>query len=780
MLAAKAPAQDAETSSATVFDVQSYVLEGSPLLPSARVASTCSPYTGPEVNLAEIVKAASDLQLEYHREGYPPVSIAFSREEITNGIVTFNVFQAAIPQVMVSGERWLTVSNGVATVAVSSSEAAPPPAAVTNAAPHVAAAPPKPATQAEIARAYAQLLKEMSEPLQPPDTRVHVPPSSGPKFDVERYRILGNTILSPDQLAEVLTNIDGAYGTNVSFAGVKTVVEQLEQAYHERGYVTVAVDVPRQTLANQTVKLDVLEGQLAGIDVEGNHYFSSNNVMRALPSLHTNMVLNSYIFNSEIARANANQDRQIYPVIGPGPSPGTSQLTLSVKDRLPLHSKLEFNNESSPGTPDLRVNGSAVYDNLWQDENALGVDYGFSPEKYKQEIQWPFYDAPDVDYYSAFYRFPLGSPSSVEEMVAKNPNFGYSEATHQFRVPTGTSQPELTFYANRAVIDTGVKNGSPTTLVSTNTTSLTKQPLNQDITINEDIGFQLSKPLPEMNGIRSMLSGGLDFKVYSLNLYGTNVYSATEVLSNNTVTAEDVVLQGNTQSRLAYLPISLNYSGSFQDIFGPASFGLSLSANLWYSASYEDEFPNPSSTNASLTLTSSHGRSALANIVNSAESYGHWVVLRPSFSQQFQFYTNWITTVRLDGQWASEPLVSIEQFGAGGVNSVPGYHEGEVFGDNGWHWGIEQDTAPLDVGDVGDGSPLTVRGSVFIDYARVYLIDPPSGSPASTSLCGAGFGVNTAIGSHWQAQFMCSWPLLTAGTVSAYQPFFNFDLTAQF
>ena len=207
--------------------------------------------------------------------------------------------------------------------------------------------------------------------------------NAGPRFEVEKYLVNGNTILPSAAIGQAITNIDGAFGTNVGFDGIETVVTELGKAYHERGYVTVAVNVPQQKLTNATVKLQVLEGRLADIKVAGNRYFSSNNVMRSLPSLHTNMLLNGPIFNAELNRANANQDRQIYPVIGPGPEPGTSELTLNVKDRLPLHAKLEFDNQNSPGTPDMRVNTSAVYDNLWQREHSLGVQYGFSPEVYK-------------------------------------------------------------------------------------------------------------------------------------------------------------------------------------------------------------------------------------------------------------------------------------------------------------------------------------------------------------------------------------------------------------
>ena len=50
--------------------------------------------------------------------------------------------------------------------------------------------------------------------------------------------------------------------------------------------------------------------------------------------LDTNILLNTEWFQPELDLANANPDRQIYPVISPGLDPGTSDLTLKVKDRL--------------------------------------------------------------------------------------------------------------------------------------------------------------------------------------------------------------------------------------------------------------------------------------------------------------------------------------------------------------------------------------------------------------------------------------------------------------
>jgi hemolysin activation/secretion protein len=772
------------------FYVRGYTVEGV-MLSTNILTPVFSKYTGTNVSLGELVKAAADLQSAYRDQGYPAMSVAFVPEQITDGVVTFNVAQTAIPQIVVAGERYLSLSNGLEIVSQPPVVARKPSlvsstnvisTAPANARPPAINFATRRASYKEMASAMSAMRLKMDElETRAKDNRVHVvSTNTGPRFEVKKYLVDGNTILPPAAVGQAITNIDGAFGTNVGFNGVETVVSELGKAYHERGYVTVSVDVPQQKLTNATVKLEVLEGRLADIKVAGNRYFSSNNVMRALPSLHTNMVLNGPIFNTELNRANANQDRQIYPVISPGPRPGTSELILNVKDRLPFHAKLEFNNQNSPGTPDMRVNSSAVYGNLWQREHSLGVQYGFAPEVYKVGNQWNFYDQPTVAYYSGFYRLPLGNPEPIENVVANNPgNFGYNEATRQFNLPPPSGQPELTVYASRATIDTGLENlGNSTVYAAPNNIfTISQQDVQQDITINEAAGFRLTKPLPELVSVRSTLSGGLDFKRYSQDSYKTNSFITSEVTFDQNGNPLPPLITTvpspiSTLSTLDYLPLQLEYDAGLPDAFGPATLGLGLSANLWYSSAY-------ASATGSTNFPTLHGLAGLTNITGSARSTGHWVILRPSFSQQFQFYTNWITSIRADGQWASEPVISPEQFGAGGVNSVRGYHEGEVFGDTGWHVSLDQQTPPHVVGMIGDNTPLTVRGSIYMDYARVYLIDP-EGHQGSTPLWGTGFGLAASAGPHWQAQFLFSWPLLSAGTTPAYQPFFNFALTAQF
>jgi hemolysin activation/secretion protein len=793
------------TPAAPRFKVTGYMVEDNGLLPMNVWLPLLSKYTGPHVSLNEIVKAASALQGEYRDHGYPKASIAFAQEQIKDGVVTFNVFQTAIPQIVVSGVRYSSPSNlangsmlpGISPVLVPQTTA-PAAATATTTPPVAPAVPLKPATPAQIAAAQTALLKEIYKlNTEKPDTRIHViSTNAGPHFEVEHYVINGNTILTPYQIAEVLTNIDGAYGTNVSFDGVRTVVAQLQGAYQDRGYVTVAVGLPKQKLTNATVKVQVVEGRVAVINVTGNEYFSSNNVMRALPSLHTNIILNGDILQAELNRANANQDRQIYPILGPGPDPGTSALTLNVKDQLPLHAKMEFDNYNSPGTPALRVNSSAVYDNLWQLEHSLGVQYAFSPTEYKPGEQWNFYDLPLVANYSTFYTLPLGNPQSAQNLAADNSSFGYSEATRKFNMPPLPNTPSLTFFAGRATIDTGVTSagGKNFPTVFTNEGNVYQENINEssaedEITVNNDLGTRLSIPLHSSANFNSVASIGLDIKSYQIESAETNIFTVSGqeidyedggivIPINDT---EDSPKPFNTQT-INYLPLSLRYDANWIDAHGTTSFGIGAEVNLWFwaqnSKSQSITVTNGMGMTTNATETGyTRGVAALQQITGSDESHGHWVTITPSFSRSLVI-NNWTTLFRINGQWGSEPLIPNEQFGLGGVNSVRGYHEGELFGDSGWNASLEEDTPPHIVGMVANGMPLAIRGSLYMDGGVVYLLDAPG--PSTGKLWSTGVGVQATVSSHWEAQFLFSLPLISTSLVPRYQPYFNFALTAQF
>lgn len=589
------------------------------------------------------------------------------------------------------------------------------------------------------------------------------PPTNQAAFNLKGYQVSGNTLLPEDVVSLLLRPY---IATNATIDFIYQGLSDLQKVYGDRGYPTVSVALPPQKLTNGIVQVRVVEGRLAEIRVRHNQYFSSNNLMRALPSLRTNMILNSYIFQTELDQANRNQDRQIYPQLEAGVEPGTSELDLQVKDRLPLHFKEELNNQNSPGTPDLRLNTSIAYNNLWQHENQLGFQYNFSPEAEKLGNDWAAYDIPKVANYSGFYRLPLSAPAAVAEEVNKNVGqFGYSEATRRYNLPPPSGQAELSLYASRSTIDTGIEGLLSTNLFNTNGNTLDRNDYQQGITVNNDLGGRLTVPMPSFGKVQSTISLGLDYKQFSQSNYKTNVFKfttvevstlngTTEYITNRSTVPEPVPA---TVETLHYLPLSLRWDGGEQDPLGVTSFGLGISINTWFSGSLSN----------------------LHDVASSTESSGIWAAVTPTLERDFLIRTNWMLSLRADAQAASEPLPVNEQFGAGGVNSVRGYHEGEVFGDDGWHLSAELKSPAHVVGLVAPRNPLVVRGSWFMDYAKVYLIDPQGRQP-NEALWSTGVGMVASVGYHWSARFIFAVPLKATFSTARDELEFKFSISAEF
>jgi hemolysin activation/secretion protein len=718
----RAPARGG-TNAASGFDVKAFVVKCDRLIFTNTPTSMLSEFTGTNVGLERIVRAASTVLWEFQRNGYARANISIAQELITNGIVTMHVYQGAFPQVLISGRPYLTghgAEKGAILAAAGPSTTNVPGAVQTNA---------------------------------------------EPRLSVIAYEIRGDTLLSEKTLMSIFAK---RTGTNVPLSDIKQAASDLQMEYRRRGYPTVLVTIPPQTVTNGMVKIRVFEGRLSEILVTQNHYFNSNNVMRALPGLHTNTILVGPVFQAELDRANRNQDRQISGQLEPGLEENTTILNLQVKDRLPLHAKVDFNNQSSPGTPDLRINTSASYQNLWQLEQSIGVQYSFSPQSYKSGGSWNWYDLPSVANYGGFYRLPLGVGGPIEGQISKQGgNFGYDEATRQFRLPAPSGQPELNFYASGSTIDTGVTTVYSKNLFNTNGNSLDRNDVQQGITINNALGSRLSLPLNTSAQFQSGFSTGFDYKEYQQSNYKTNIFTLSSeildtisnpghVITNINVSTVRSPVPATVQS-LDYLPLALRYNASLRDSWGVTAFGLGLSADAWHSGS----------------------RSNLESITGSSASTGHWVILSPTISRDFLIQTNWVLSLNGGGQWASEPLISNEQFGLGGVNTVRGYQEGAVLGDTGWWIGFEQKTPPQVIGSVYSNHRLSVRGAVFMEYGQVYLLDPHR-RLADNALWGTGFGGVFSLGATWEARLLFSWPLLTAGTSQAAQPRFDFSLSAQF
>jgi hemolysin activation/secretion protein len=90
-------------------------------------------------------------------------------------------------------------------------------------------------------------------------------------------------------------------------------------------------------------------------------------------------------------------------------------------------------------------------------------------------------------------------------------------------------------------------------------------------------------------------------------------------------------------------------------------------------------------------------------------------------------------------QAASGPLVSNEQYAAGGAESVRGYLEGERVGDAAVRWALELRTPKVTL--FKNESPLAFTGLAFYEGVKLRTLEPVYPQPSYQLLRGAGIGL---------------------------------------
>jgi hemolysin activation/secretion protein len=214
----------------------------------------------------------------------------------------------------------------------------------------------------------------------------HADEPAPPPFEVQEYRVLGNTVLTNVEIEKILYPL---LGPNKTIRDVEQARVALETGYHARGYGTVFVDIPEQEIDRGIVRLHVTEAKLTHTRVTGANYFLARDIREALPAATPQEVPHLPSLQAQLSDLNTQtRDRSVIPVLKAGAAPGTVDLNLKVDDHLPLHGSLEVNNQYTADTSPLRTLASTSYDNLFNRLDSLALQYQTSPEEKDEVSVW--------------------------------------------------------------------------------------------------------------------------------------------------------------------------------------------------------------------------------------------------------------------------------------------------------------------------------------------------------------------------------------------------------
>jgi hemolysin activation/secretion protein len=258
----------------------------------------------------------------------------------------------------------------------------------------------------------------------------------------------------------------------------------------------------------------------------------------------------------------------------------------------------------------------------------------------------------------------------------------------------------------------------------------------------ETAGLHAGITLPPLTNYQHSLSVGMDYKHYEQNtLIGLDTTSAPT----------------------SYYPISLQYSGSWIGVVDKEKHPLGYLTQV----------------NAGLTFHLRGMGSSETSFDNSRfKASGDFIYLRGDLSHEHDLPGGFQIFAKIQGQIASGPLLSAEQFAAGGLSSVRGYLEGEVPGDNAIVGSIELRSPSL-LSWVSDKTgEWRVYG--FFDAGYVDIDEPLPEQDAHWTLASVGVGTHLRLFDHFNGSLDAGLPLTSQNHTVANHWLMTFRLWADF
>lgn len=215
------------------------------------------------------------------------------------------------------------------------------------------------------------------------------------RFDIDRFRIEGNTLLTPEDMETVLKPFTGK---KREYGDVQRAIEALRQRYRTGGFSVVWVVAPEQDLDQGVVTLRVIETRIGKVTIQGNRFFDDVNIRASLPALREEVSPRAGDISANAQLCNENPAKQVDVVLRPGEKQSVVDATVEVIDVRPLKGFLTFDNTGNPQTGDFRLGVGMQHANLFNRDHVGTLNYVTSPGKEDQ-----------VSLYSGSYRLPLYS-----------------------------------------------------------------------------------------------------------------------------------------------------------------------------------------------------------------------------------------------------------------------------------------------------------------------------------------------------------------------------------
>ena len=259
-------------------------------------------------------------------------------------------------------------------------------------------------------------------------------PESAEKALIKKINVTGFTILSGKEINDIISPFENK---ELTLKEMQKVANLITDSYRQKGYINSTAYLPPQDIKEGVLEIKVVEVVTGEVEIKDNRYFKTSLLREKIP-LKKGEPFNYNALKKGLTEINKQPDRNAHAVLAPGKEPGTTDIVLDVKDRLPIHVGFNMDNFGSRYINKYRYGVNFTHNNLLGFDDKLNFQYqlGQSGRYFLKSINYllPVREGWEVGASAFFSRVKLGQ--DLEDSDVRGKTKLYS------------------LFANRSLIDT--------------------------------------------------------------------------------------------------------------------------------------------------------------------------------------------------------------------------------------------------------------------------------------------------------------------------------------
>lgn len=208
------------------------------------------------------------------------------------------------------------------------------------------------------------------------------PEAPGQKIFVKKINVKGCILFSEEKIKDIISPFENR---ELDLREMQKVADLITDLYRSKGYITSRAYLPPQKIEEGVVEISILESTMGDVEVKGNRFFKTS-IFRNKIAMKKGGPFNYNILKKGLVAINERPDRKARAVLMPAKEQGGTDTVLEVKDNLPVHIGLGWDNYGSRYIDRDRYNATLTHNNITGHDDSLTFQYQFADEEAQYKL----------------------------------------------------------------------------------------------------------------------------------------------------------------------------------------------------------------------------------------------------------------------------------------------------------------------------------------------------------------------------------------------------------